>query len=181
MLLYPFPTQQHPNEYIRGSTLRFLQKIKEPELLEPLIPTIRACLEHRHSYVRKNAVFCVYAIYTAHEALLVDAPELISIFLAAEADATCRRNAFVMLCYTARERAVEYLEGMWETVGAMEEGMQLALIELIRMECRGENANRVSHQAYGVSAVRADGQKAIFGGRRKNASSAGTERFPSFF
>lgn len=74
----------------------------------------------------------------------MDAPELISTFLAAEADATCRRNAFIMLCHTARERAVEYLEGMWETVGAMEEGMQLALIELIRMECRGENSNRVS-------------------------------------
>ena len=26
----------HPNEYIRGCTLRFLCKIKEPELLEPL-------------------------------------------------------------------------------------------------------------------------------------------------
>jgi hypothetical protein len=36
--------QQHPNEYIRGATLRFLQKIKEPELLEPLIATCRSCL-----------------------------------------------------------------------------------------------------------------------------------------
>lgn len=35
---------QHPNEYIRGATLRFLQKISEPELLEPLVPTARACL-----------------------------------------------------------------------------------------------------------------------------------------
>lgn len=28
---------------------RFLCKLKEPELLEPLMPPIRACLEHRHS------------------------------------------------------------------------------------------------------------------------------------
>lgn len=35
---------QHPNEFIRGSTLRLLQKISEPELLEPLVPTARACL-----------------------------------------------------------------------------------------------------------------------------------------
>ncbi|KAI8441012.1 hypothetical protein MSG28_009285 [Choristoneura fumiferana] len=33
---------QHPNEFIRGSTLRFLCKLKEPELLEPLLPAIRA-------------------------------------------------------------------------------------------------------------------------------------------
>ena len=56
--------QQHPKEYIRGATLQFLQKIaKDAELLEPLIPTCRSCLKHRHSYVRKNAMFAVYSIY----------------------------------------------------------------------------------------------------------------------
>jgi coatomer subunit beta len=35
---------QHPNEYIRGSTLRFLCKIKEAEVLEPLVPSVRNCL-----------------------------------------------------------------------------------------------------------------------------------------
>jgi hypothetical protein len=35
---------QHPNEYIRGSTLRFLCKLREAELLEPLLPSARACL-----------------------------------------------------------------------------------------------------------------------------------------
>ena len=45
---------EHPNEYIRGSTLRFLCKLKEAELLEPLMPAIRLCLEHRIAYVRRN-------------------------------------------------------------------------------------------------------------------------------
>ena len=54
---------QHPNEFIRGSTLRFLCKLKEPELLEPLMPAIRLCLEHRHSYVRRNAVMAIFTIY----------------------------------------------------------------------------------------------------------------------
>ena len=35
---------QHPNEYIRGATLRFLCKIREAEVLEPLIASVRACL-----------------------------------------------------------------------------------------------------------------------------------------
>lgn len=74
---------QHPNEYIRGSTLRFLCKFREPELLEPLVPTIRSCLEHRHSYVRKNAVLTVHTIYQHNEALIPDAPELIQTFIAA--------------------------------------------------------------------------------------------------
>lgn len=38
---------QHPNEYIRGVTLRFLCRIREEEILEPLIPSILSNLEHR--------------------------------------------------------------------------------------------------------------------------------------
>ncbi|SJX63600.1 probable SEC26-coatomer complex beta chain of secretory pathway vesicles [Sporisorium reilianum f. sp. reilianum] len=136
---------QHPNEYIRGSTLRFLQKVKEPELLEPLIPTIRQCLEHRHSYVRKNAVFCVYSIYQQNENLIVDAPELMETFLAAEADTTCKRNAFVLLCHTAPERAVQYFLGLGDQVAAQDELMQLAIIELIRKDCRGDSPNRARY------------------------------------
>lgn len=62
-LYVKFQDLQHPNEFIRGSTLRFLCKLKESELLEPLMPAIRACLEHRHSYVRRNAVLAIYTIY----------------------------------------------------------------------------------------------------------------------
>ena len=69
---------QHPNEFIRGSTLRFLCRIKEEEILEPLIPSILSCLEHRNSYVRKNAVLAINALYKLPkgEHLLQDAPEL---------------------------------------------------------------------------------------------------------
>lgn len=63
VLIYLVQDLQHPNEFIRGSTLRFLCKLKEAELLEPLMPAIRACLEHRHSYVRRNAVLAIYTIY----------------------------------------------------------------------------------------------------------------------
>lgn len=54
---------QHPNEYIRGVTLRFLCRIKEEEILEPLVPSILANLEHRHSYVRRNAVLAINSLY----------------------------------------------------------------------------------------------------------------------
>ncbi|CAO1619842.1 unnamed protein product [Sympodiomycopsis kandeliae] len=136
---------QHPNEYIRGSTLRFLQKIKEPELLEPLIPSIRACLEHRHSYVRKNAVFCIYAIYQHHESIISDAPEIMLTFLAAEADSTCKRNAFVLLSHAAPEKAIDYIMDIFETIPNMDELMQLAVIELIRKESKGDSPHRTKY------------------------------------
>lgn len=35
--LFPRLVYQNPNEYIRGSTLRFMCKLREPELLEPVM------------------------------------------------------------------------------------------------------------------------------------------------
>ncbi|KAK4047766.1 coatomer subunit beta [Microbotryomycetes sp. JL221] len=130
---------QHPNEYIRGATLRFLQKIREPELLEPLIPTCRQCLEHRHSYVRKNAVMAVFTIYKNFEFLIPDAPELIQTFMAAESDTTSIRNAFVMLQAVAPSRAIEYFLSIYEQIQSLDEMMQLAVIELIRKESKTAN------------------------------------------
>ena len=65
--------------------------LKEPELLEPLMPSIRSCLEHRHSYVRRNAVLAIFTIYKNFEFLIPDAPELIANFLEGEQDMSCKR------------------------------------------------------------------------------------------
>lgn len=133
---------QHPNEYIRGATLRFLQKIRESELLEPLVPSVRSCLEHRHSFVRKNAVFAVWTIYQDHEHLIPDAPELLDTFLAAESDSTCKRNAFTALCSVSQPTAVRYLLSVADQLATMDELMQMAVIELIRKEARVEGGHR---------------------------------------
>ncbi|THH18996.1 hypothetical protein EW146_g2085 [Bondarzewia mesenterica] len=134
---------QHPNEYIRGATLRFLQKIsKDQELLEPLIPLCRACLEHRHSYVRKNAVFAIYTIYREFEHLIPDAPELIQTFLAAESDATCKRNAFVFLANCSMPKAVEYVLQVYDQIGSLDELLQMAIIDVVRLDCKTESAHR---------------------------------------
>ncbi|KAL0247175.1 hypothetical protein I308_104210 [Cryptococcus tetragattii IND107] len=133
---------QHPNEYIRGATLRYLQKVRESELLESLVPTVRQCLEHRHSFVRKNAVFAVYTIYQHHEHLIPDAPELLDTFLAAESDSTCKRNAFVTLCNISQPTAVQYLLNNFDQIESMDELMQMAVIELVRKEAKSEGGHR---------------------------------------
>ncbi|KAF9447848.1 coatomer protein [Macrolepiota fuliginosa MF-IS2] len=134
---------QHPNEYIRGATLRFLQKIaKDAELLEPLIPTCRSCLEHRHSYVRKNAVFAVYSIFREFEHLIPDAPELMYTFLIAETDSTCKRNAFVFLAHCSMPKAVEYVLSIYDTIPGLDESLQMSIIEVIRLDCKNDSAHR---------------------------------------
>ena len=128
---------QHPNEYIRGVTLRFLCRIREEEIFEPLIPSILTCLEHRHSYVRRNAVLAINSIYKLPkgEMHLQDAPDLIEKLLNSEQDLSTKRNAFLMLCNHAQDRAVHYLLSQVDNVAHWGDILQMAVLELIRKVC----------------------------------------------
>ncbi|CBY11196.1 unnamed protein product [Oikopleura dioica] len=132
----------HPNEFIRGSTLRFLCKLKQPELLEPLMEPIRSCLEHRHSYVRRNAVLAIKIIYDNFPHLISDAPEVMSEYLASEKDASCKRNAFMMLIQCDRNRALAYLETCIDQVHSFNDILQLVIVELVYKVCRSEASQR---------------------------------------
>ncbi len=136
---------QHANEYIRGNTLRFLCKLREPELIEPLLAPARACLEHRHSYVRKNAVFAIASIYQHSEALMPDAPELIQAFLESESDNTCKRNAFAALLGISHEKALEYLSGVFEGIPNASELLQLVELEFIRKDATLNQQNKARY------------------------------------
>ncbi|OJD23094.1 hypothetical protein ACJ73_05553 [Blastomyces percursus] len=136
---------QHPNEYIRGNTLRFLCKLKEPELLEPLLSSTRSCLDHRHSYVRKNAVWAVASIFQHSESLIPDAPELIHTFLASETDHTCKRNAFAALLTVSHQKALEYLNSTFDSVPNADELLQLVELEFIRKDAIQNTQNKAKY------------------------------------
>ena len=126
----------HPNEWIRGCTLRLMCKLKETEILEPLIPMMKSNLEHRHAFVRRNAVLAVSAIYKSFEHLLPDGPELVEKVLQAEADPSCKRNAFLMLFQADQERAVHFLSNNIDQVASYSDTLQLVVLELIRKVVR---------------------------------------------
>jgi coatomer subunit beta len=134
---------QHPNEYIRGVTLRFLCRIKEAEIIEPLIPSIMANLEHRHSFVRRNAVLAIDAIYRlpGGDNMLSEAPETVEKFLSGESDLSARRNAFLMLYNNAQERALAYLLANVESVTSWGDILQTVALDLIR-KARGARRTR---------------------------------------
>lgn len=133
---------QHPNEFIQGSTLRFLCKLKEAELVEPLMPSIRQCLKHRHSYVRRNAVLAIYTIYRNFDFLIPDAPELIAEFLEGEQDMSCKRNAFMMLIHADQDRALSYLSSCIDQVNSFGDILQLVIVELIYKVCHANPSER---------------------------------------
>ncbi|URE20520.1 hypothetical protein MUK42_11785 [Musa troglodytarum] len=137
---------QHPNEYIRGVTLRFLCRLSEPEILEPLVPSVLANLDHRHPFIRRHALLAVAAIYRlpgqAGEQLLPDAPELVEKTLSSEQDLSARRNAFLMLASCAQPRAVTYLLSHADHVPDWGDLLQMAALDLIRKVCRSNPAEK---------------------------------------
>ncbi|KAM0129550.1 hypothetical protein BGAL_0372g00080 [Botrytis galanthina] len=136
---------QHPNEYIRGNTLRFLCKLRESELIEPCLAPTKACLEHRHAYVRKNAVFAVASIFQHSESLIPDAPELIAAFLETESDHTCKRNAFAALVSISHDKALAYLSSVFDGIPNADELLQLVELEFIRKDAVQNSQNKARY------------------------------------
>ncbi|CAI4363736.1 APG_G0011200.mRNA.1.CDS.1 [Saccharomyces cerevisiae] len=125
---------QHPNEYIRGNTLRFLTKLREAELLEQMVPSVLACLEYRHAYVRKYAILAVFSIFKVSEHLLPDAKEIINSFIVAETDPICKRNAFIGLAELDRENALHYLENNIADIENLDPLLQAVFVQFIRQD-----------------------------------------------
>ncbi|GBG29303.1 Coatomer subunit beta [Hondaea fermentalgiana] len=134
---------KHPNEFIRGYTLRFLCRVKEADIVEPLVAAVKENLEHRHAYVRKYAVMAVYTIFKNFgDDLMPDADDLIETFLKNEADASARRNAFLMLYQCSQEKAIDYFVENVENVQKYGDGFQLVILELTRKVCRTNPAQK---------------------------------------
>jgi len=133
----------HPNEYVRGSMLRFLCKITESEIIEPLVPAVRECLEHRHSFVRRQAALAVFHIHSAFPSLVPDAVEIMHNFIQSETDATARRNCFLLLFKHSPDVATHFLVShLDEIVGRFGDGFALVVLELAREVCRRDPAQK---------------------------------------
>ncbi|KAK4761062.1 hypothetical protein SAY87_005955 [Trapa incisa] len=155
---------QHPNEYIRGVTLRFLCRLSETEIIEPLIPSIATNLEHRHPFVRRNAVLAVMAIYKLPDGqhLLEQAPELIEKALSTEQDYSCKRNAFLMLFTCAQDRALSYLFTHLDRINDWGEHLQMVVLELIRKVCKSNKAEKGKYIKIIISLLNAPSSAVVY-------------------
>ena len=100
-----------PNEYIRGRTLRLISTISIKSVLENLASAVIENLAHRHAYVRRNAIMCLYSIYTnTGIELIEDCVDSIEQLLINETDLSTKRNAFFLLFHLSQEKSLEYLK-----------------------------------------------------------------------
>lgn len=124
----------HPNEFLRGCMLRFLCKVTELEILDPLSPAIKSCLTHRHAFVRRNAVLCCLHVYTiSNTKIMPDAPDAIEKMIKNETDASTRKNCFLLLFSHAQHHAIHFLTTHAEDVKRFGDGFCLLVLSLSRM------------------------------------------------
>ncbi len=127
----------HANEYIRGRTLRLLCRMRYFKIIEPLIESILKNLSHRHAYVRRNAVTCVYSIFkTFGPDVIPQASVEIEQLLMIEGDLSTKRIAFIMLSNCDIDRAISYALSVEDQVTSLGDVFQLALLELVRKASR---------------------------------------------
>ncbi len=70
-------------------------------------------------------------------------PGEIAAFLEAEADATCKRNAFAALSTIDHHRALAYLSSVFDGIPNAEELLQLVEIEFVRKDAVQNPQNKV--------------------------------------
>ncbi|XQJ30898.1 coatomer beta subunit, putative [Leishmania guyanensis] len=128
----------HPNEYVRGLTLRFLCKVNEVELIEPLVSAVVQNLSHKVAYVRRNAVLTVHYIFKKFPQLLPDAPELVESAMRTETDVSTCRNGLDFLAAFAPERAASYLNDFRDshTLSAVDGPFLMSVVEFCRQMIR---------------------------------------------
>ena len=77
----------HSNEYVRAKTLRMVSNMMFREFLEPLMQAIVENLNHKFSYVRKNALQCLYSVFVHFgNDMIPDLPDRLEAMLASESD-----------------------------------------------------------------------------------------------
>ncbi|KEG03050.1 coatamer protein, beta subunit, putative [Plasmodium vinckei vinckei] len=122
-----------PNEYVRGSTLRLLSKIKYLKILDPLIEAITKNLSHSHSYVRKNAITCVHTIIKNHGIdVIPNAVKEVEKILFLETDISTKRSALSMLIDIDPLTTLKYILSLNDQLYDTADVMLLEIIQLFK-------------------------------------------------
>ena len=114
-------------------------------VIEPLANAITSNLTHKSSYVRRNAVICLYNIYMHFGSDIIgEIDDEIEELLTKETDLSTKRNAFILLNKSNPKKAMEYLEGQinGQTVEEIGDILQLAILKILKLKCKEDPSQK---------------------------------------
>ena len=122
----------HPNEYIRVLTLKFILTVTEKEFIQPLANAVANNCDATSPLVRKHCYTAICHIHKLYPELIPNASEIIKKGLMKEKIAANRCSALRALMYIDLKSAVQYLVKKSVQITVYEENLQLELLRLIK-------------------------------------------------
>ena len=131
-----------PNEFVRGRTLRLVSRLMHKEMLDSLIHPVIDCLTHKHPYVRRNAVMCIYSIHKVFgEEIVADAHQQMLALLETESDLSTKRNVLIYLFEADPEASLRYInhsliDSEENSIFGNADILQLVILEQLKKVCK---------------------------------------------
>lgn len=139
----------HANEYVVGLALKLIGRVAVREILDSLLPSVLdKCLTHVESFVRRNAVECLFSLYNKFgEELLPDLGERMENLLKTETDVNTKRNVIVLLFKVDANKALEFLLDKLEgdCLDEFSDINQLAIVKHLFLLCEQNPANKAKY------------------------------------
>ncbi len=139
----------HANEYVVGLTLKLIGRIAIHEIIEVLLqPIYDHCLGHLESFVRRNAMECLYLLYSRFgDEIISNIEELLTNSLTKEIDINTKRNAIKFLFRANKVSALEYVCRAIEREGInyFADIIQLTIIRNIFKLCMESPSDRLDY------------------------------------
>ncbi|KAL7716641.1 Coatomer subunit beta [Entamoeba marina] len=122
----------HPNEYIRTLVLKFLIRVPELEILQPLVQGIYSNLTASSSLVRRHCYTLIAHVWNISNDLIPNAPQALQDSLKKERDTAAKRSALRALLRTSPSDGLTYLLGKTKQYTPNDPQTQLDYLRSIR-------------------------------------------------
>lgn len=128
-------------------------------------PIYNHCLTHVEPFVRRNAVSCLFEIYSKYgEELLEGIKDQLLELLESEMDINTKRNALVFLFKVDRKAALEYLSESIEEddVHSFGDILQLVIIRNLIKLCRSDDSNKGRYMILLIEFMKSKHESVVF-------------------
>ena len=128
-------------------------------------PIYSHCLKHLEPYVRRNAVSCLFEIYSKYgDELLGGIKEQLIELLDSEMDINTKRNALVFLFKVDKKAALEYLSESIEDedVHSFGDILQLVIIRNLIKLCQSDDSNKGKYMVLLIEFMKSKHESVLF-------------------
>ena len=122
----------HPNEYIRMLTLKFIMNVKEKEFIQPLANSVVMSYESNSSIVRKHCYSAICHIYKLYPELIPNAKEIIKKIMIKEKNKANKCSALRAMMYIDLQATINYIIKKSEQIQTYDENFQMEILKLIK-------------------------------------------------